>query len=148
MGQSLARCHESPIYQTPDAGAWAGPGLWREGGELAEGRIGRYPARMSQDEAAGGVVYTVTAELVDQEIAGEYVAWLRAGHLREVVELGGALEARLVELDAEGLGGVRVQSTYVFANRGKFEAYVRDHAPRLRADGLALFGPSRGARQV
>lgn len=103
---------------------------------------------MSQDEAACGVVYTVTAELVDQEIAREYVAWLRAGHLREVVELGGALEARVVELDAEGLGGVRVQSTYVFANRGKFEAYVRDHAPRLRADGLALFGPSRGARQV
>ena len=110
--------------------------------------MGRYPARMSQDEAACGVVYTVTAELVDQEIAREYVAWLRAGHLREVVELGGASEARVVELDAEGSVCVRVQSSYVFANRGKFEAYVRDHAPRLRADGLALFGPSRGARQV
>jgi hypothetical protein len=103
---------------------------------------------MSQNDAACGVVYMVTAELVDREIAGEYVAWLRAGHLREVVELGGASEARVVELDAEGLEGVRVQSSYVFANRGKFEAYVRDHAPRLRADGLALFGPSRGARQV
>ncbi|MCX5691232.1 MAG: hypothetical protein NTV94_15840 [Planctomycetota bacterium] len=103
---------------------------------------------MSQDEAACGVVYTVTAELVDQGVARGDVAWLRGGRLRGGVELGGALEARLVELDAEGLVDVRVQSSYVFANRGKFEAYVRDHAPRLRADGLALFGPSRGARQV
>lgn len=110
--------------------------------------VGRYPARMSQGEAACGVVYTVTAELVDQEIAREYVAWLRAGHLREVVELGGASEGRVVELDAEGLVGVRVQSTYVFANRGSLRRMSAVTSPRLRADGLSLFGPSRGARQV
>ena len=77
--------------------------------------------------------------------------WLEGGHLEDVIR-GGALSAELSMLDPDTSGndsvGVRVVSRYVFANRGTYEAYVRDHAPGLRALGLAKFGPSLGSRQV
>jgi len=35
--------------------------------------------------------------------------------------------------------GLTLESRYTFASRAAFEAYERDHAARLRAEGLALF---------
>lgn len=53
----------------------------------------------------------------------------------------GALAAEIVELD--GAGGPRVfEVRYVFEDRAAFDAYERDHAPRLREEGLRLFPPA------
>ncbi len=107
---------------------------------------------MAPDESrAGGeaLVYAVTATLPDAEVGAEYVAWLEAGHLADVVR-GGAMSAELVILDSEGAGDdrIRVVSRYVFSDRAAFADYERLHAPRLRAEGVARFGPSRGDRAV
>ena len=95
------------------------------------------------------MVYWVTATIPDAEVAAEYVAWLESGHLADVVR-GGAMEAEMVILDAEGSGDsrIRVVSRYVFSDRAAFAEYERLHAPALRAEGLARFGPSRGDRAV
>lgn len=95
------------------------------------------------------LVYSVTATLPDAEVAGEYVAWLEAGHVADVIR-GGARWAEVVILDAEGAGDtrIRVVSRYVFSDRAAFAEYERSHAPRLRAEGAARFGPSRGDRAV
>ncbi len=91
------------------------------------------------------IEYGVIAELPDEATAREYIAWLtEGGHVGEVVS-GGALVGDVVRLDPEGEGaGVRVMSRYRFGSRKDYERYVERDAPRLRADGLARFGPERG----
>jgi hypothetical protein len=95
------------------------------------------------------IEYAVIADLPDEATAQEYLAWLTdGGHVGEVVG-GGASVGEAVRLDPEvGEGGdggrVRVMSRYRFPSRAAFDGYVRDHAPRLRADGLARFGAERG----
>lgn len=78
--------------------------------------------------------YTVVCEATSREIADAYEAWLIDGHVEEVIEAG-ALEAEVLRRD----DGLTLESRYVFPSREAFAAYERDHAPRLRAEGLARF---------
>lgn len=86
--------------------------------------------------------YTVSSEFDDLRVADEYQAWLVDHHLADVCAAG-ALDAELVRLDAEPQ---RIEVRYHFASRQAFADYERDHAPRLRAEGLARFAPERGVR--
>ncbi len=72
--------------------------------------------------------YTVTCTFPDDATRDAWLAWLRDGHLADV-------------LDGDP---PRAEARYTFADRAAFEAYERDHAPRLRADGLARFPPGGG----
>lgn len=95
------------------------------------------------------ICYTVTATLPDENLAREYVDWLVGGHVQAVLA-GGAIEARVVCLES-GSGPVQVESAYLFPDRPAYESYVSVHAPRLRAEGLAMFGSVPGvafARRV
>lgn len=87
--------------------------------------------------------YAVTANLPSIAVRDEYVAWLAVGagghgHIADVIAAGAA-SGEVIVLDGDA---IRVQARYTFANRASFDAYVRDHAPRLRAEGLARFGSS------
>jgi len=84
--------------------------------------------------------YTVGAEFKDSEMAEAWLAWLRNGHIAEVLA-GGATDAEVVRLDG---GPNRFEVTYHFPSREAFAIYERDHAPRLRAEGVKLFPPDRG----
>lgn len=87
--------------------------------------------------------YAVTALCPTGEIAVEYLEWLTfGGHLRAVLDAG-AVSATAVRLDPAphaAVPPVRIMSVYRFASREAFAAYERDHAPRLRAEGLEKFG--------
>jgi hypothetical protein len=87
------------------------------------------------------VVYAVTAEFEDAAVAEEWLRWLGAGHVAEVLAAG-ATDAEVVELD----GGPcrRFEVRYHFPLRETFASYEREHAQRLRAEGLRLFPPERG----
>jgi hypothetical protein len=94
--------------------------------------------------------YTVTATFEDPAIAEQWIQWLRHGHLREVCEAG-ALDAEVIRFDPlaqEDAGPSRALARcavrYHFASREAFAAYERDHAPRLRAEGLKRFPPEHG----
>jgi hypothetical protein len=90
----------------------------------------------------GVVAYTVAATFADAALAAEWLRWLEESHLAEVLA-GGASDAEVIELDgAEKAFEVR----YHFPSREAFEAYERDHAPRLRAEGLRRFPVERGVR--
>ncbi len=91
------------------------------------------------------ICYTVTATISDSATLREYVDWLRNGHVQQVIE-GGAESGVVVLLDPDGTGRTvqRVVTQYIFASRDAFERYEREHAPALRADGLARFGPQTG----
>ena len=81
------------------------------------------------------IAYTVSCQFTDPEVATRWLAWLENGHLADVVAAG-AESAYGVRLDGDP---VRCEARYTFATREAFEAYERDHAPRLRAEGLELF---------
>lgn len=88
------------------------------------------------------VAYTVTATLPDEPTADEFIGWLRDGHVADVVRAG-ALSGHVVRID-DPPAPIRVEARYVFSDRDALDRYISDHAPRLRADGLARFPPERG----
>ena len=81
------------------------------------------------------IAYTVSCTFTDPAVAERWLGWLRDGHLADVVAAG-AERADAVRLDGDR---VCCEARYTFASRAAFEAYERDHAPRLREEGLALF---------
>ena len=84
----------------------------------------------------GTVTYTVRCELADPTVAAKWIAWMRDGHLGDVIAAG-ALGAELVQLDSES--PIVCEIRYHFASWTALEAYQRDHGPRLRAEALARF---------
>lgn len=83
------------------------------------------------------ICYTVACTFKDPAIARAWLKWLEDGHLADVCAAG-AHHAEAVRLDGEG-PELTYEARYRFASRAAFEAYERDHAPRLRAEGLARF---------
>lgn len=89
---------------------------------------------------AGATVYEVSLD-VDAAIATEYLAWLRA-HIDGICALPGFLGADLHEVNepAPAAGRIALCVRYRLRDAAALEAYLREHAPRMRADGLARFG--------
>ena len=89
------------------------------------------------------VAYTVTATFARPEVISQYIAWLAEGHTKAVCEWG-ALSALVVLPDPVPGELPRLEVRYLFPDRETLERYFTHHAPRLRAEGLALFGPGSG----
>lgn len=83
------------------------------------------------------IVYEVRVT-VDAAIEAEYRAWLD-GHIRQILAVPGFQEAELLREDDDGERAVWT-IRYHLDSRDALETYLRDHAPRLRADGQARFG--------
>lgn len=85
-------------------------------------------------------VYEVNVEL-DAGIADAYRAWLDA-HVRGILALPGFLGAGVMEVvdPAPAPGSIALCVRYRLRDDAALEAYLRDHAPRLRAEGVARFG--------
>lgn len=88
------------------------------------------------------LIYTVRIELPTEALADELARWFEDDHAGDVVRAG-ALDAEVVRLD--GPPPV-LEARYHFASREAFAAYEAGPAARLRAEGLARFGPERGVR--
>lgn len=86
----------------------------------------------------GAIAYTVTATFPDESLAAEYIAWLKDGHIEEVIAHG-AYSGVIVRVE-EPAAPARVETRYLFASRAAFDRYIHDHAPRLRSEGLKRFG--------
>ncbi len=82
--------------------------------------------------------YAVTASFADPTVAPEWIGWMEKEHLADVISAG-ALSGTVIALD-DG----RAEARYEFADRAAYDRYLVDHAPRLRALGIALFPTERG----
>ena len=90
------------------------------------------------------LAYTVRCTFTDPTVADEWIAWLNDEHLADV-RAGGAAEAVVIRLDpADGANELTCEVRYHFPSREAFAGYERDHAPRLREEGLQRFPPERG----
>jgi hypothetical protein len=85
-------------------------------------------------------VYEVNIE-VDAAAHDAYRVWLR-DHIAEILALPGFSGAKVFDVleppPSAGRVGLCVQ--YAVKDRASLDDYLRDHAPRLRADGVARFG--------
>jgi Domain of unknown function (DUF4286) len=84
--------------------------------------------------------YTVVVSFTDPAVAEEWLGWLNAGHVAEVLA-GGATRAEIIALDGKPLS---FEVRYHFPSREAFARYESDHAPRLRAEGVEKFPAERG----
>lgn len=92
------------------------------------------------------VVYEVNVD-VDEAIRADYLRWLGA-HVEEILALPGFTGADVREVvDPAVPGTLRVCMQYRLVDAGALDAYLRDHASRLRADGLARFGDRMRAQR-
>lgn len=84
------------------------------------------------------LIYEVTAR-VSPEIEAEFTQWLHA-HLVEMKGLDPIEDALLFRSIDESGDDVVFVSHYRMASRSAYEDYLENHAPRMRADGIARFG--------
>lgn len=87
---------------------------------------------------------------IDLSIAETHARWLDA-HVREMLGFAGFLEAEILDRLDPGAdpGTVARRVRYRLTDRAALDAYLRDHAPRMRAEGVALFGDRvRASRQI
>lgn len=87
------------------------------------------------------IFYNVTASFREAGVCERYIAWLSGGHVQAVIA-GGAMSAEIARVDVASTDqhGARVQVRYVFVSRADLDRYVREVAPGLRAEGVALWG--------
>lgn len=98
------------------------------------------------------ILYTVRATCRDVQQRGRFLSWLTPDHVL-AVKAGGATAVRIVLPlpDRANDPSAVVETQYVFPSRKAFDAYLRDHAPALRADAMKHFPSESGvtfARQV
>jgi len=81
------------------------------------------------------IEYVVRCVCESADVCARMERWLLDAHLGDIVAAG-AQRAELTRFDDAPL---TVEARYRFADRDAFARYERDHAPRLRAEGRALF---------
>jgi len=85
------------------------------------------------------VIYEVNLD-VDRGIAQPYAAWL-AEHIQEMLGFPGFTEARWYErADDSDERTVAWTVHYHVTGKPELQAYLRDHAQRMRAHGAERFG--------
>ena len=87
---------------------------------------------------------------VEAEIAAAFEAWL-PGHVAELLALPGFLGAEIFRVDdpTPPVNEVALVVRYRLDDRAALDDYLRNHAVRLRTDGLNRFGGRfRASRRV
>lgn len=91
------------------------------------------------------LIYEVNID-IDAELAAEYRAWL-GEHVAEILALPGFSGADVFLVDEPPPGRVGYCIQYRLSDRAALDAYLREHAPRLRAEGIARWGERFSARR-
>ena len=86
------------------------------------------------------VIYEVNIE-VDAAAHDAYRAWL-GEHIAEILALPGFTGAKVFDVldPPPSAGRIALCVQYALKDQAALDDYLRDHAPRLRADGMARFG--------
>lgn len=79
------------------------------------------------------IIYNVTVN-VDADVAEEWLRWMHAVHVPEVMATGLFLDSRIMRVLAEEDGGLTYAVQYTCADMATYERYREEHAPRLQAE--------------
>ncbi|MFA7445938.1 MAG: DUF4286 family protein [Flavobacteriaceae bacterium] len=86
------------------------------------------------------IIYNVTIN-IDESVHDKWLLWMQQKHINDVLATGKFFKAKLVKvLVEEEMGGVTYSVQYFTDSKKTLESYYQEDAPRLREEGLRLFG--------
>ncbi len=86
------------------------------------------------------IIYNVTIK-VDNEVASDWVRWMKTEHIADVLNTGLFTECRLSRLlEQDEADGVTYSAQYVCDTIEQYERYIAAHAEGMREKGRNLFG--------
>ncbi|WP_310554689.1 DUF4286 family protein [Flavobacterium sp.] len=86
------------------------------------------------------IIYNVTTN-IHESVHDQWMAWMQEKHIKEVLATGKFTSARMVKvLIEEEMGGTTYSVQYTTDSKATLEKYYQEDAPKLREEGLRLFG--------
>ncbi|SHI36943.1 DUF4286 family protein [Flavobacterium terrae] len=86
------------------------------------------------------IIYNVTIN-IHESVHDQWMHWMQNKHIADVLATGKFTTARMVKvLVEEEMGGVTYSIQYTTDSKETLEKYYQEDAPRLRDEGLQLFG--------
>lgn len=85
-----------------------------------------------------GVLYEVNLE-ADADIAGPFDTWLR-DHIADMLQFEGFRSAEILDDPSAPAGRIRRIVQYRLRDQAALDDYLANHAPHMRAQGIARFG--------
>lgn len=86
------------------------------------------------------IIYNVTTN-IDESVHDQWLNWLKTKHIDEVLATGCFFKAKLSKvLVEEEMGGTTYSIQYFAESNDKLQEYYKTYAPKLREEGLRLFG--------
>jgi hypothetical protein len=91
------------------------------------------------------VLYNVTIT-VEDEIAEDWLAWMQAVHIPDVLSTGLFMDNKLFRLLSHAEDGHQTFSAqYFLQTEADYDTYTRDHAPALQAESFKRYGDRTAA---
>lgn len=86
------------------------------------------------------IIYNVTIN-IHESVHDQWMQWMQEKHISDVLSTGKFTSARMVKvLVEEEMGGVTYSIQYITDSKETLQKYYDEDAPRLREEGLQLFG--------
>ncbi|MBL7922631.1 MAG: DUF4286 family protein [Bacteroidia bacterium] len=85
------------------------------------------------------IIYNVTVN-VDEELASEWLSWMKDVHIPEVMRTGMFTGYRICRVLAEEAGGWTYAIQYTCNDMATYERYRDEFAPALKAETARKFG--------
>ncbi|WP_395054826.1 DUF4286 family protein [Flavobacterium sp.] len=86
------------------------------------------------------IIYNVTIN-IHESVHDQWMQWMQTKHIADVLATGKFSSARMVKvLIEEEMGGTTYSIQYTTDTKETLQKYYDEDAPRLRDEGLALFG--------
>jgi len=79
------------------------------------------------------ILYNVTVS-IDPHVAEEWLEWMRAKHIPDVMSTGCFIESRISRVHGYEEEGVTYAITYLSPDQEKLTEYQEKHAPLLQAE--------------
>ena len=86
------------------------------------------------------IIYNVTIN-IHESVHNQWIIWMQEKHIKDVLATGKFTSAKMVKvLIEEEMGGTTYSIQYTTDSKETLEKYYQEDAPRLREEGLRLFG--------
>jgi phosphoribosylamine-glycine ligase len=86
------------------------------------------------------ILYNVTIN-IHESVHDQWMRWMQEKHIADVLATGKFSAARMVKvLIEEDMGGTTYSIQYTTDSKETLQRYYDEDAPRLREEGLQLFG--------
>ncbi|MFM9989476.1 DUF4286 family protein [Flavobacterium sp.] len=86
------------------------------------------------------IIYNVTVN-IHESVHDQWFSWMQEKHITDVLATGKFTSARMVKvLIEEEMGGVTYSIQFTTDSKETLDKYYQEDAPKMREEGLRLFG--------